>query len=399
MFTAAYPYDRINAWKGQELSIFRDRFEEIYVAPLHQNVAEPSPDLPSGVRALPPAFPFGIQRATAKRRLFSLVGSRLRTHVGLMEPVSDVSAMRRYWAASADVEEIMRGSAWRDYVSPLLSDSILYFFWGRGYAQLLPYLPTSVQSRSLVRFHRWDLYPDINKGYIPYQRRIMECAGVIAPISRSGADLLAGLYPIQADRIRCLPLGTVPNGSSRPSTDGRFQIVSCAYARPVKRLHLIAEALCHIRFPVTWTHIGDGPELARVRAVCAGLPAAAEVRLLGNISPEKVPRIYADSAFDLFLNVSESEGIPVSIMEAMAAGIPVVATAVGGNAELVDDSVGRVVPAAIGPTALAQAIVDMRALPVEWSLAMRAACRQRIERDYDQSKNARAVADALMALW
>lgn len=48
-------------------------------------------------------------------------------------------------------------------------------------------------------------------------------------------------------------------------------------------------------------------------------------------------RIYEKESFDLFVNVSSSEGIPVSIMEAMSFGIPCIATDVGGSGEIVID--------------------------------------------------------------
>lgn len=398
MFTAAYPYDYTNAWKGQELVVFREFFDEIYVAPLHQIEVHASSDVPEGVRVLPPVFPLGVGRPSGVHRAASLLSARLPRHLALVEPVPRLASLRRYWAAAAEVEEIMRGASWRDHIAPLLEGSTLYFFWGRGYAGVLPYLPAAERARSLVRLHRWDLYPDINQGYIPFQRRIVDSAGLVAPISREGMDLLARLYPHCAEKIDCLRLGTTLNGLATSSDDGRFRIVSCAYARPVKRLHLIAEALAHVTFPVLWTHIGDGPELPRVRSLCADLPAHVEVKFFGKVTPQEVPHIYAGAAFDLFVNVSESEGIPVSIMEAMAAGIPVVATDAGANGEVVDELTGRLIPVDIDPASLAAVLADLRETPDATRDQLRTASRQRIEQDFDQSRNARNVAHALLSL-
>jgi glycosyltransferase involved in cell wall biosynthesis len=198
--------------------------------------------------------------------------------------------------------------------------------------------------------------------------------------------------------MRCLRLGAELNGLSPASTDDVFRIVSCAYARPVKRLHLIADALRFVNYPITWTHMGDGPELQRIRDACADLPPNVSVEFLGSVPPESVPRIYAERAFDLFVNVSESEGIPVSIMEAMAAGIPAIATDVGGNSEIVDPDTGKLLPADVTARELATTVSEMRAMPLSDRNALRTACRRRIEEDYDQAKNARAVAQALSSL-
>jgi colanic acid/amylovoran biosynthesis glycosyltransferase len=398
MFTAAYPYDRMNAWKGQELAVFRERFDEIYVAPLNQNTRELSPDLPEGVKVLPPVYPIDAPARSAVARFVGLFQRRFPKHLGLAEKGPRVADIRRFWGAVADLEEILQSRAWEDHVAPLVADSVLYFFWGRGYAAVIPYLGPAEQARSLVRLHRWDLYPDVNDGYIPFQRRIVESAGQIAPISQDGVDLLARLYPRRASKMRCLRLGTELNGLSAASGDEVFRIVSCAYARPVKRLHLIVDALRFIDFPISWTHIGDGPELPRIRESCADLGPNVSVEFLGSVPPEYVPRVYAAQPFDLFINASASEGIPVSIMEAMAAGIPALATDVGGNAEIVDSDTGKVLPADVSARDLATAISRTRDMPRSDRDSLRANSRKRIEDDYDQAKNARAVAQALCDL-
>lgn len=68
---------------------------------------------------------------------------------------------------------------------------------------------------------------------------------------------------------------------------------------------------------------------------------------------------------DLFLNISESEGVPFSIMEALSAGIPVMATDVGGTAEIIDDTVGRLLPKELTPVLLRQELINYHQLPKE----------------------------------
>lgn len=90
--------------------------------------------------------------------------------------------------------------------------------------------------------------------------------------------------------------------------------------------------------------VGDGPERAAVeRAVAAlGADRAAFVSLLG--ARDDTPRIYG--ALDLFALSSDSEGLPLVIVEAMASALPVVSTAVGGiPAVVVEGETGALVPA------------------------------------------------------
>lgn len=67
------------------------------------------------------------------------------------------------------------------------------------------------------------------------------------------------------------------------------------------------------------------------------IPADIPVELSGHQENESIQALYAGGTFQLFINVSASEGIPVSIMEAMSYGIPVIATNVGGVSEMIED--------------------------------------------------------------
>jgi glycosyltransferase involved in cell wall biosynthesis len=81
--------------------------------------------------------------------------------------------------------------------------------------------------------------------------------------------------------------------------------------------------------------VGDGSERLPLEALARELDVADAVQFLGTRSD--VPRLLA--AADVFLLTSVSEGIPLTLIEAMAAGVPVVATDVGGVGEMVDDGV------------------------------------------------------------
>ena len=60
-----------------------------------------------------------------------------------------------------------------------------------------------------------------------------------------------------------------------------------------------------------------------------------KIKLAGKISNSQLLEIYKNIPFDIFINVSENEGVPVSIMEAMSFGMIIIATAVGGTSEIV----------------------------------------------------------------
>jgi sugar transferase (PEP-CTERM/EpsH1 system associated) len=143
-------------------------------------------------------------------------------------------------------------------------------------------------------------------------------------------------------------------------TVGRMQEVKdqLTLARAfVEAVRLVPDAKQRLRLVM----IGDGP----LREQVAAILEAAGVRQLAWLAGDcdDVPRLMR--GLDLFVLPSLAEGISNTILEAMATGLPVVATAVGGNPELVEEGeTGRLVPRA-EPRAMAQAMLGYYASPTE----------------------------------
>lgn len=124
--------------------------------------------------------------------------------------------------------------------------------------------------------------------------------------------------------------------------------------------------------------VGDGPERAKLESLIDELNLHPHVELLGE--RHDVPTLLAEAGF--FVSSSLSEGISLTLLEAMAVGLPIVTTAVGGNPEVVlDGQTGRLAPAG-DPAALARAIVDLCAERDLWS-AMDTIGRQRVEQNFE----------------
>lgn len=114
---------------------------------------------------------------------------------------------------------------------------------------------------------------------------------------------------------------------------------------------------------------GDGPERARLESLAAELGIGARVRFLG--IRRDLERVLP--ALDLFALPSHTEGCPTALQEAMAYGLPSVATAVGAVPELVRDGLeGRLVPART-PALLSQAMLDLLIRPEALNTMGRAA--------------------------
>jgi glycosyltransferase involved in cell wall biosynthesis len=109
--------------------------------------------------------------------------------------------------------------------------------------------------------------------------------------------------------------------------------------------------------------VGDGPERAALEALAESLNLRNSVEFLGE--RHDVPDLLAQAGF--FVTSSLTEGISLTLLEAMAVGLPVVATHVGGNPEIVvEGETGRLATAA-NPQALADSIVQMCDERNRWS--------------------------------
>jgi L-malate glycosyltransferase len=140
---------------------------------------------------------------------------------------------------------------------------------------------------------------------------------------------------------------------------------------------LRAFARVQARYPeTTLTVAGSGSEEGRLRRLAASLGVAG-IRFVGRVEPEMMPRLCDDA--DIFLNSSVIDNQPVSVLEAFAAGLPVVSTGTGDLAALVrDDVTGLTVPPG-NPSAMAEAILKLLRNPQQ-AIAMSRRARQETER-------------------
>lgn len=140
---------------------------------------------------------------------------------------------------------------------------------------------------------------------------------------------------------------------------------------------------------------GDGDlKDALVRQISAtGLDE--QVRLVGSLDGAGVRRLIEGAR--AFVLPSFAEGLPVVIMEALALGRPVIATAIAGTPELVDAACGWLVPAGSAP-AVADAMAAAIDAPPERIAAMGREGRRRVTEHHDAARNARVLAEAIVAM-
>jgi glycosyltransferase involved in cell wall biosynthesis len=168
--------------------------------------------------------------------------------------------------------------------------------------------------------------------------------------------------------------------------DGDIAVTTVANLRRTKDYPTLLRAAVDVLAAhpdVVFLAAGQGPLEEEIRAEIETLGLGDRFRLLGYVDDA----VGLLSASDVFVLGSQVEGLSIALLEAMAMGLPVVATAVGGTPEVVTDGVeGRLVPAR-DPSALAAAIIEVVDDPAGRS-RMGAAAAARASR-YDISAAAR----------
>lgn len=283
-------------------------------------------------------------------------------------------------------------------------DLILYSYWMHIPAYAGDRLNRRLGKRYFIitRAHGGDLYLERGiEGYHPFHAYLYRHLDEIAVISDQGKRYLAEQYG-ESSRVQVFRLGAVDRGVCNPSVmRDVFRIVTCSRTIPLKRLDRLVDALCLVMdYPIHWTHLGDGEAQEKLENYAREkLPSNVSVDFYGMVPNEKVYEIMGAQPFHVFVNVSSTEGVPVSIMEAMSFHIPIIATDVGGTAELVDNGKnGILLPADFSDEQLANAIRCFITMPEEQYVQYRENAREKYARRYNATENYREFLNHLKSI-
>lgn len=232
-------------------------------------------------------------------------------------------------------------------------DPIFVAFFAAGFSRTRPVLVSSRRDIGLGDGTPW--YHALFKALLPLVNRRFD--GILCN-SANVREFVAANEKTPGGKFRVIANGVdVPPrtgpGSGRDGESG-LMIGIVANLKPVKRIDVFLKALAILADTVPNFRavvLGDGPEKDRLRRLSEDLGLSSRVDFRGSVS-DVTPYL---RLLDIGVLCSDREGLSNAILEYMASGLPVVATAVGGNTELVDGSNGFCVPPG-DPDALAQAL-------------------------------------------
>lgn len=401
LITWRWPHGEVTEFLDDEIHHLAAAFDRVVVAPMRPKGLL-APDLPQAITvdySLAEHFEHTwLTRGHPSRRWTAVVRAFLPNRHGFGFTRTDFARDARSWTwvlesllTRADSTSVA-GWATRAHVP-----DIAYTFWlgaqTVGLRDAWPGVPL------VSRAHRHDLYAQAHGwNSIPFQAASVRSVDLLAAVSEDGQTYLANSYPESADKIVVRRLGVrdlgLPTGGASHSA---LRILSASSVTPAKRVDRIlevAKTVARTGTEVEWTHLGDGPGLVDVQRAAAQAPGSLTVDLKGHVPLELVHRELQSGDHDVFVNLSLSEGAPVSLMEAQCVGLVVVATAVGGTPEVIPVDLNELVHPDASVEALCQAVLRAAERPPEQAQQRRSHWARR----YDAAANYAAWADQLLQL-
>jgi colanic acid/amylovoran biosynthesis glycosyltransferase len=279
-------------------------------------------------------------------------------------------------------------------------DCLFYTYWFDQAAMGIGLAKRFFSDLKLVsRAHGYDIYEERRTPpYWPCRESALGTVDFLFPDSDSGTEYLRNKYPEFVSCMETARLGIPDSGIlTKASSDGVYRIVSCSRMVEVKRLDLMMHGIAAAanRQPAQrfeWCHFGTGPLQLELEKMTKELPENVVVRFAGYSTQPDLFKYYRENPVDVFMNVSISEGTSVAIMEAISCGIPIIATGVGGNKEIVSDKNGLLLPANPTPHEIADALLHHWDAPDD----RRAGSRVIWAEQYDSRRNFSAFTQRLV---
>ena len=355
LFTNSFPYGKGESFLENELPYLAKTFKDVIIIPTNKysSLIEKRNIKETNVSIMPYLFCsnkfyfiLGLLKVHYKSFLFFV---KIIFNYNLFSSSQIKPALIAY----SIINNILYSSSFKNFKSIVKTEDVIYFYWGAGAVYILPFIK-DIQSRKIVRLHGSDLY------FAPvFHNKILESADKLVFISEHGRSYYDGKYGKSTKHI-VSRLGTIYHGTAKRSTDKIFRIISCSFVTQNKNLQLLYHALQLIDDKqIEWIHIGDGSEFEELKLLAGKSKSNIKISLLGYINNENILNYYKSNPIDVFINVSFSEGIPVSIMEAISFNIPVIAPDVGGVSEIVNDNTGILMSSIPAKEEVANAINSM----------------------------------------
>jgi colanic acid/amylovoran biosynthesis glycosyltransferase len=389
--TSRYPFGSQEAYLNTELAELRRHFDRIVVVPVRPATGAAQHRVPDGVEVL--SWPL-VERAL----LLRAVSAAVRTPGTVLHQFALLVASRDPGRLK-NLAVTLKALALGDWARENGIDHV-HAYWASTPATVAMIAATTSGIAWSCTAHRWDIY----------ERNAFDAkeksAAFVRTISTRGTVDLARRMPRLSGRIVELRLGTIvpPAPAFTRERNEPFHVICPAALVAVKGHEDLLRALVRLRdwgVPVRCTLAGSGPRRDPIAESAAALDLGETVDFAGFVSQETLHEWYRMGRFAAVVLASRAdgeramEGIPSALIEAMAFGVPVVATDSGSVGELLDQRVGRIVKAG-DADALARALLDVYLDP-DGAQRRAELAHRRVSAHYDASTQMQKLAALLGA--
>lgn len=351
--TSRFPFGAAEPYLRTELSELVRYFERVALVPVHVGSGLPQP-LPESVQVLN----WPLYGNALMRRALRISSSRSAT---VLETVRELFSSKDPGRLK-NAAVTLKGIALADWILEHEYDHV-HAYWLSTPATVAMLAARTAGITWSATAHRWDIY---ERNAFDVKART---AAFVRAISARGAADVWERMPALQERVVHVRLGAqvTQTPADLRRHDGVLRIICPAALVPVKGHADLIAALAQLRawgIAVQCTLAGRGWLRQSLEQQAAALGLSPYVDFAGFIPADDLHAQYREGRYDAVVlasrsnGVTEMEGVPSALIEAMAAGVPVVATDSGSIKELVDGECGWLVPAS-RPDALARALLEL----------------------------------------
>jgi len=340
IFTVSYPYGTKEQFLETEIKYLSQHFKKVIVIPAY--ISKEARGVPANVSV---DTVFAEKNSNLHFFMSSLFSKylykELAKHPFVLLSLARLSKLFSFIGKGRSLYKHLKNYYDHEY--------IFYSYWFNGSVfGCYLYDKYAHEISFYTRVHGSDLYLEVNKNYLPLRPLILSKIKKVFTISEHGKEYLQRHYQVNENKLKVSRLGTQEQNistlmSREPS---EFCIVSCSHISPVKRIDMLIKALSivaknNLEINIKWVHIGSGKEQKVLEGLAFSMSSEnLKMNFLGGMSNKDIFEYYKTHDIDLFVNVSRSEGLPVTFMEAFNCGIPVFAIDNGGISEIVNNDNG-----------------------------------------------------------
>lgn len=232
--------------------------------------------------------------------------------------------------------------------------------------------------------------------FYPFQQYLLENLDGVFAVSEGGCQYLKSISPYP-ERVEKIYIGSYGANDYVKRSRSPFTVMTCSNLFPLKRVGLVGEAVRLLKKEIPdikWVHFGDGPLREKLERDLADVEDS--VTFYGYTPHDEVLKYLENGQASVFVSASATEGLPISVIEAAAHCVPVIATDVGSTREIAVSGVsGTLIDPEINAKQLANEILTYYKMSDDEYEKISRSAFELFRKEFDCEKNAEVFLKAL----